>query len=121
MSFAESSQNWRLEGSVLCAQVRRADGSWDDGRLDLNEYVGNNDGEIEIGGRDIYNSADMASWRLDGTTVITLLYKRDGSFGPEQFLPLDKYVSNENGVLAWRHVHPISNYLPRRDVEIEPC
>ncbi|KAK5988335.1 hypothetical protein PT974_12485 [Cladobotryum mycophilum] len=102
MSFSQSSQNWRLEGSNLHAQVRRADGSWDDGVLDINEYVGNNDGEFDLNGSGVYNSADLQSWRLDGTTIITLLYKADGSFGSEQFLNLDDYVSNENGVLVFK-------------------
>ncbi|KAL7935212.1 Cyanovirin-N [Trichoderma chlorosporum] len=102
MSFAESSQNYRLEGSFLVADVRRADGSWTESRIDLNEYVGNNEGNFEVGGTNVFDSADLTSWRLDGTTIITLLYRSDGSFGEEQFLDLNNHVSNEDGNLIFR-------------------
>ncbi|UKZ79474.1 hypothetical protein TrVFT333_007229 [Trichoderma virens FT-333] len=102
MSFVDSAQNYRLEGSELVAEVCRVDGSWVESRLDLNNHVGNNEGVFEIGGTGVYGSADGASWRLDGTTIITLLYLPDGSFGEEQFLDLNDYVSNEDGVLVFK-------------------
>ncbi|OPB46736.1 cyanovirin-N family protein [Trichoderma guizhouense] len=103
MSFFESSQNVRLEGSCLIADVACEDGSWTESVLDLNNHVGNNEGFFEIGGNGVFDSADQVSWRLDGTTIITLLYRSDGSFGEEQFLDLNQYVSNENGVLVFNY------------------
>ncbi|KAL7912168.1 Cyanovirin-N [Trichoderma velutinum] len=103
MSFFESSQNVRLEGNFLVADVCCEDGSWTESRLDLNNHVGNNEGVFEIGGNDVFDSADQVSWRLDGTNIITLLYTSDGGFGEEQFLDLNNYVSNENGVLVFNY------------------
>ncbi|KAF4506545.1 hypothetical protein G6O67_006619 [Ophiocordyceps sinensis] len=101
MSFSQSSQNYRLEGSRLFAQVRRSDGSWADGELDINNHVGNNDGVFDLHGTGVYDSADHASWRLDGTTIVALLRKADGSLGEEQFLRLDDHVSNNDGTLEF--------------------
>ncbi|KAL7791879.1 Cyanovirin-N [Trichoderma ceciliae] len=102
MSFSQSSRNYHLEGSRLIAEVCSEDGNWAESTLDLNEFVGNNDGIFDLEGTGVFNSADRASWRLDGTTIISLLYRADNSFGEEQFLNLDNYVANENGVLVFR-------------------
>ncbi|KAH6603517.1 cop9 signalosome complex subunit 5 [Trichoderma cornu-damae] len=102
MSFSQSSRNYRLEGSRFIAEVCCEDGTWVDSVIDLNEYVGNNEGVFDLEGNNVFGSADQISWRLDGTTIITLLYKSDGTFGAEQFLNLDNYISNENGVLVFR-------------------
>ncbi|KAL7945846.1 Cyanovirin-N [Trichoderma barbatum] len=102
MSFAESAQSYRLEGSHLIAEVSRADGSVVESVLDIDNHVGNNDGVFEIGGTGVFRSADQASWRLDGTTIITLLYRVDGSFGEEQFLNLNEHVSNQDGTLVFQ-------------------
>lgn len=102
MAFSQSAQEFRLEGSLLIATVFNEGGELVESVLDINEYVGNNEGYFDFNGTGVFGSADENSWRLDGTTIITLLYRSDGSFAEEQFLNLDDYVANENGNLVFR-------------------
>lgn len=101
MAFSQSAQDFRLEGSCLIANVFCEDGSLVESVLDLNEYLGNNEGFFDFEGTGVFDSCDQTSWRLDGTTLISLLYLSDGSFGEEQFLNLDEFVSNQNGNLVF--------------------
>lgn len=102
MAFSQSAQDFRLEGSLLIATVATASGDWVESVLDINEYIGNNDGFFEFGGRGIFDTVDMESWRLEGPVLITAMYRMDGSLAEEQFINLDDYIGNEDGVLVFK-------------------
>ncbi|KAL7917639.1 Cyanovirin-N [Trichoderma austrokoningii] len=101
MAFYQSAQGIRLEGSVLIATVATEAGDWVESTLDINEYIGNNDGVFEFGGSGIFDSVDVESWRLEGPMLITSMYRLDGSLAEEQFINLDDYIGNEDGVLVF--------------------
>lgn len=45
MSFSASAQNFWLEGGhILVANVADRDGNWVESRIDLNDFIGNEDG-----------------------------------------------------------------------------
>ncbi|KAJ1323282.1 CVNH domain-containing protein [Microdochium nivale] len=101
MSFSQSSQCYRLEGSTLFAMCQRSDGNLVDSQIDLDNYIGNSDGEFAVGGSGWFESADPAATRLDGTVVITLLKREDGQYGSDQFVDLDDWITNSDGQLMW--------------------
>jgi hypothetical protein len=46
MSFHLSAEDIRIEdGHILKARLRTADGDWNDSEIDLNRYLGNDDGK----------------------------------------------------------------------------
>jgi hypothetical protein len=102
MAFSQSAQDFRLEGSLLIANIFDDDGNIFESVLDINEFVGNNDGYFDLNGSGFFDSVYEESSRLDGTTLITVLYREDGSVAEEQFLNLDDYIANENGSLVFR-------------------
>lgn len=47
MGFTDSAQNIRVdEGHILRAQLQKADGSWVDAEIDLNQHIGNTNGTL---------------------------------------------------------------------------
>lgn len=45
MSFSASAQNfWLEDGHILVATVADEEGNWNDSRIDLNDFIGNEDG-----------------------------------------------------------------------------
>ncbi|KAM0264894.1 hypothetical protein ACHAQJ_000410 [Trichoderma viride] len=102
MAFSELAQDFRLEGSFLYANIFTDDGELVESALDINEYIGNNDGYFDFNGSGIFDSVDVESWRLEGSTLITALYRADGSLAEEQFLNLDDYIVIESGNLIFR-------------------
>ncbi|KAH8123284.1 Cyanovirin-N, partial [Trichoderma asperelloides] len=103
MAFSQSAQDFRLDGSLLVATIATETGDWVESVLDINEYIGNNDGMFEFGGSGIFDSVDVESWRLEGPLLITALYRLDGSLAEEQFINLDDYIANDNGVLVFNY------------------
>ncbi|EHK48655.1 uncharacterized protein TrAtP1_009561 [Trichoderma atroviride] len=103
MAFSQTAQDFRLDGSLLVATVATEAGDWVESVLDINEYIGNNDGFFEFGGSGIFDSVDVESWRLEGPLLITSLYRLDGSLAEEQVINLDDYIGNQDGVLVFNY------------------
>ena len=48
MSFHYSAEDIRIEdGHILKARLQRADGEWNDSEIDLNNHIGNDNGESQ--------------------------------------------------------------------------
>lgn len=98
MSFSLSSSNISISNGTLHASCRRVDGSYNQSSLNLNEKIGNIDGELKYGYGDFSHSSNNIS--VSGNTLhascraINGLYKNSS-------LNLDHHVTNINGDLRW--------------------
>ncbi|KAM0255546.1 hypothetical protein ACHAQJ_005693 [Trichoderma viride] len=99
MSFEASASNIFLEdGHILCATVCREDGEWVDSRIDLNEFIGNEDGWFMWDGVNFSESANEI--RLEGTNLTAELPMRDGGYRERQGIQLGDRISNRDGQLV---------------------
>ncbi|KAK4184014.1 cyanovirin-n family protein [Podospora australis] len=70
MSFHASAQNIRVDdGHILRATLDNGSGEWVDAEFDLNQAIGNNDGNFEWGGNDFAGSAENISFDIEGDGV----------------------------------------------------
>ncbi|KAL6898659.1 Cyanovirin-N [Trichoderma evansii] len=100
MSFQASARGFWLEnGHILVAEVCREDGEWDESRINLNEFIGNEDGWFMWDGVNFSESANEI--RLDGTTLTAELPMRDGGYRERQGINLADRIANENGRLVF--------------------
>ncbi|KAF8190013.1 Cyanovirin-N [Mycena galopus ATCC 62051] len=95
MSFAESSRNYRLEGTTLLAECKDREGQYRNSQLNLNDILGNDDGEFDLNGTNFSDSANNI--RLDNTALVASLKTRDGNWR-EAAIDLG-FISNEDGRL----------------------
>jgi hypothetical protein len=79
MSFEASASNIFLEdGHILCASVADESGNWIDSRIDLNEFIGNEDGWFMWDGVSTYfASYSMAAPHL-AYTFYNVLHSQTG-------------------------------------------
>ncbi|KAI1378137.1 hypothetical protein F4677DRAFT_36160 [Hypoxylon crocopeplum] len=108
MAFSLSSKQIELRGSWLCAITQKADTSWTYSKLDLNKYVGNDDGEFDITTGGWYESIKERSSCLDGTFLYAQLRTKEGSYAPETCINLNLFVGNLDGCLKF---HSLSDSL----------
>ncbi|KAF7559924.1 hypothetical protein G7046_g4227 [Stylonectria norvegica] len=105
MSFHLSAQDINLEdGHILHAQLTNVDGESVDSQLDLNAYIGNNNGAFEWGGEGFSNSAHDVSFDLEGDDSVPILRATLGNLdgeGVSSDLNLSECLANDNGQLVF--------------------
>ncbi|KAL7908236.1 Cyanovirin-N [Trichoderma velutinum] len=100
MSFSASANNiWLEDGHILVATVADEAGNWIDSRIDLNDFIGNEDGWFMWDGVNFAESANGI--RLEGTLLTAELPKRDGGYRERQGIQLDDRIANINGRLEF--------------------
>ncbi|KAL4909550.1 hypothetical protein BDW74DRAFT_146784 [Aspergillus multicolor] len=100
MSFARSCSNFHLEnGHVLVATAQDVHGNWRESRIDLNGFIGNQDGWFMWDGENFANSA--RDIRLEGSRLTAELPKRDGGYRERQGIELNDRIGNDNGRLVF--------------------
>lgn len=131
MSFHLSARDIRLEdGHILFASLQSFDGEWVDSQLDLDYYLGNNEGLFEWGGQstsplldadecaicqvtylcmiDFSHSANDITFSIEGGDNVPVLRASlsdsEGN-GNERDVNLSERIGNDNGVLIFRG-HP---------------
>ncbi|KAJ7662775.1 Cyanovirin-N [Mycena polygramma] len=97
MSFAETSQNYRLVNTVLHAQCRDEHGNFHNSSLDLDHILGNSEGRFDPNGSRFFESAGICG--LNATTLVATLRRSDGTFHGTTF-DLNEIVRNDNGRLV---------------------
>ncbi|KAJ5398223.1 hypothetical protein N7509_006336 [Penicillium cosmopolitanum] len=108
MSFHLSAVSYELEdGHILKAVLRDADGEEQDAELDLNAYIGNNDGSFEWGGENFFDSAEEVELHREGEDddEIPVLRARLGTVDGEQVdadVNLAERIGNDNGTLIFQ-------------------
>ncbi|KAK4160248.1 Cyanovirin-N [Cladorrhinum sp. PSN259] len=104
MSFHLSAQDIRLEdGHILKARLHNGDDHVD-AQIDLNTFIGNDDGNFQWDGRDFSHSAEGISFSLEGDDNVPILRAglRDND-GNVQWrdLNLSERLGNSGGSFNW--------------------
>ncbi|KAJ7168876.1 Cyanovirin-N [Mycena filopes] len=97
MSFAESSQFFRLIGTELHAQCRDSHGNFHNSTIDLNHILGNRNGHFDKHSSQFHESSTICG--LNHTTLVARLRKDDGGH-QDATIDLNEVVRNDNGRLA---------------------
>ena len=101
-SFIHTSRNVSLDGSSLKAECQRENGDWvQSGSLDLNAFIGNDDGEFKWGGSNFNDSA--VNVRLSGYPEMLLgdLPDKAGDINIDQWINLGDHIQNKDGQLTY--------------------
>ncbi|KAI1103378.1 Cyanovirin-N [Jackrogersella minutella] len=105
MAFSLTSKQVELRGSWLVAVVQKDDGSWTFSKLNLNEHVGNKDGQFDVTIDRWYNTAEHWSCHLQGTSLSAQMMTVEGSWAPETCINLDLFVRNKDGSLEFQKLN----------------
>ncbi|KAJ5478767.1 hypothetical protein N7530_004276 [Penicillium desertorum] len=101
MSFAATCTDIFLkDGHILACYAVDQYGSSVYATLDLNGFIGNDDGYFTWKGVNFASSAREI--RLEGTLLTAELLKKSGSYRERQNIDLNDRIANENGDLVFR-------------------
>ncbi|KAJ5089035.1 hypothetical protein N7532_007719 [Penicillium argentinense] len=105
MSFHLSAVSIELEDDhILKTVLRDADGEEQDSELDLNQFIGNNDGSFAWDDKNFQESASNISLTREGDEEIPVLRATLGTVeGEEQEadINLAERIGNDNGTLVF--------------------
>ncbi|KAJ5532755.1 hypothetical protein N7494_009307 [Penicillium frequentans] len=103
MAFAQSSQDLRIAthdgGLILFCRAQTGYGDWKVTEINLDEFIGNDDGWFVWDGVNVSQSAK--SIRLEGTILTADLPKADGGYRERQGIDLNDRIGNDNGKLVF--------------------
>ncbi|KAL6400148.1 hypothetical protein AUP68_15841 [Ilyonectria robusta] len=106
-NFHLSAEDISLEdGHILHAKVANEEGEFLDSQLDLDYYIGNDDGNFQWGGENYSHSAEDISFELEGDDNVPVLRASLGNMEGENVsrdLNLAECIGNDNGVLVFEH------------------
>ncbi|KAJ4288886.1 hypothetical protein N0V88_007219 [Collariella sp. IMI 366227] len=106
MSFHASAQDIRLDdGHMLRARLYNVNGEEVDAEVDLNQFIGNNDGNFEWGGENFSGSAEDINFSLEGDDNVPIL--RAGLMNMEgelvyRDINLSERIGNNDGQFEFR-------------------
>ncbi|KAI1498296.1 Cyanovirin-N [Biscogniauxia marginata] len=105
MSFFTTSENIRLEDKhYLRARLQTVDGQWVDSEINLNEFIGNNNGHFAWDGKNFSQTAEDVRVSIEGTGPVCVLRARlrteDGQYRDSD-LNLSERLGNNNGTFTW--------------------
>ncbi|EMR64346.1 hypothetical protein MGN70_004254 [Eutypa lata] len=105
MSFNTSSQDVRIEGGhILKARVQNEGGDFVDSEINLNDFLGNDDGRFDWSGQNFSETAENISFSIEGGADVPVLRARlqklDGEY-VDADVNLAERVSNDNGRLSF--------------------
>ncbi|QSZ35385.1 hypothetical protein DSL72_008255 [Monilinia vaccinii-corymbosi] len=101
MSFHLSAENIRIDDNhILRARLRNEQGDWQDSELDLNNYLGNQNGMIHWDGQNFSHSAENVTFSIEGGGQVPVLRAFLRSVDGEEFsrdVNLAERIRNDNG------------------------
>lgn len=97
MSFSKSAQNTHVKGGHLHSTCRRINGDWNESVINLDHYIGNNNGELEWGGQNFSQSCQNITIH-DGHKLKCEARRIDGSWNHTS-INLDERIGNNDGNL----------------------
>ncbi|KAK3392411.1 Cyanovirin-N [Sordaria brevicollis] len=100
MAFYNSCRGVELNGSTLAAQCQCNDGSWRYSAIDLDEYIGNNDGKFDTRTNQFFATASNA--HLEGSVLHAKLKNSYGGYNDEQTVDLNLFITNDDGYLKFK-------------------
>ncbi|KAI1649248.1 Cyanovirin-N [Daldinia loculata] len=100
-NFYASSQDIRVDdGHILRARLRAEDGGEIDSEVDLNQFIGNDNGRFEWGGVNFSETARDVSFSIEGGDSVPVLRAElqnlDGEWVGAD-INLGERISNDNG------------------------
>ncbi|KAG8702617.1 hypothetical protein FRC08_003363 [Ceratobasidium sp. 394] len=98
MSFSQSSQNIRLEGSTLHADCRASDGNFHSSSLNLDSCLGNENGSFQWGKQNFSHSAQGFGLNVP---ILTASLQNEGGGFQQAEINLDERIANDNGNLKF--------------------
>ncbi|KAI1491517.1 Cyanovirin-N [Biscogniauxia mediterranea] len=105
MSFFTTSENIRLEDNhFLRARLKKVNGDWVESEINLNDFIGNNDGHFAWDGKNFAQSAENIRISIEGTGPVCVLRARLRTKNGElrdSDLNLSERLGNNDGRLVW--------------------
>jgi hypothetical protein len=106
MSFQETSTKIRLEADnhTLSAECQTSDGQWLDSSIDLNRFLGNNNGQFDTTDVNFATTAQNVGIEFSGDRVLLNASLRtiDEQWNTNQSINLSDYVENHEGTLRFK-------------------
>ncbi|KAF6818380.1 cyanovirin-n family protein [Colletotrichum plurivorum] len=110
MSFHASAQNIRVDdGHILRAELANGDGEWQETEVNLNDFIGNNNGSFEWGGAGFADSAEDIHFSLEGDDNVPILRARLFNVEGEAIdadVNLAERIGNDNGNFSFSELNP---------------
>ncbi|KAI9148284.1 Myb-like DNA-binding protein BAS1 [Paramyrothecium foliicola] len=105
VNFHQSSEDIELrDGHILVAKCADENGDFVESELDLNYYIGNNDGSFQWGGENFAGSGEEISFELEGDDLVpvlrAVLFNIEGEGIPAD-VNLAEAIGNDNGTLVF--------------------
>ncbi|KAF2797568.1 Cyanovirin-N [Melanomma pulvis-pyrius CBS 109.77] len=101
MSFHLSAEDIRIDDNhILRARLQNIDGDWCDAEIDLDNHLGNNEGEIQWDSANFSHSVDNVEFRIEGDGEVPVLRCRCRDSDGNEFardVNLSERIENQNG------------------------
>ncbi|KNG50460.1 cyanovirin-n family protein [Stemphylium lycopersici] len=110
MTFYHTAEDIHIDdGHVLKARLQKADGEWEDAEIDLNNHIGNDNGNFVWDGENFSESAEDIHFALEGDGDVPVLRATlmdvEGN-GQARDLNLGERISNQDGSFCYgEHSH----------------
>ncbi|KAK4151730.1 Cyanovirin-N [Chaetomidium leptoderma] len=101
MSFHSSAQGIRVDdGHILRARLENSGGQMVDAEIDLNQFIGNDNGSFQWEGENFSHSAEDISFSIEGDASVPILRAQlknmEGGFNWAD-INLSERIGNEDG------------------------
>lgn len=96
MSFSNSSQKITINKNLLSCLCQKKDGSWVEASIDLDNHIGNKNGELVWGGKNFSHSSQDITVDYN---VLRCQAKDKNGDPNDTMIDLDEKISNSNGIL----------------------
>ncbi|KAE8330981.1 Cyanovirin-N [Aspergillus sergii] len=101
MSFHLSAEDIEIKDNhILFARLRNGDGELQDAEIDLDEFLGNNDGHFEWDGENFSHTADDVRFAIEGdgeVPVLRAVLLNGAGESVESNVNLSERINNDNG------------------------
>ncbi|KAB8273729.1 Cyanovirin-N [Aspergillus minisclerotigenes] len=115
-NFYESARNVGVEGGVLFAELRTVDGEWVPAHIDLNEFIGNDDGQFVWEEPNFSETAGEVEFNFEGDDNVPILRAqlrtREGNW-VQADINLGERLINSNGQFEFQFVSCTYLYILR--------
>jgi hypothetical protein len=104
MSFQLTSKNIHLVDShILTASCQTREGGWQDASIDLNGYIGNEDGYFSLNDKNFAQSAEdvKVESSADKISLVASLRRRNDQWNSSQTFDLTDLIENDDGTLRF--------------------
>ncbi|KAK4464388.1 Cyanovirin-N [Cladorrhinum samala] len=103
--FHASAEDIRVDdGHILRARLKTEDGGEHDSEIDLNQYIGNNNGNFDWGGVNFSHSAQNISFSIEGADGVPVLRAEladaEGNYHARD-INLSECIGNNNGNFSY--------------------